>query len=217
MENAINKKNTGLTVLAAVLLLTLIISTGVVMTLLLRPIYYHDIKALHLEEMSGIPEERIRENYDVLIDYNLVWNRGPLQFPDFPMSLGGETHFREVKRIFDTFQILFVVSLAGMTALRIKAKSLRDGRYARLTAYLCCGIVAALGIFALVGWDRLFVVFHKVFFNNDFWIFDAASDPVITILPDTFFLHEAILILAVVLTGGTLALFFGLKAKHKTS
>jgi integral membrane protein (TIGR01906 family) len=131
------------------------------------------------------------------------------------MSAGGETHFREVKRIFDVFQILFPLSLAGMAVLWVKAKSLRDGRYARITGYLCFGIVAALGLFALMGWDRLFVVFHKVFFNNDFWLFDYTTDPVITILPDTFFLHEAILILAVVLSGGALALILGLKAKHR--
>lgn len=209
------RKNPLLTALAAVLLLSLIISTGVVLTLHLRFIYYNDIKALYIEEMSGMPEEKIRENYDVLIDYNLVWNQEPLKFPDFPMSVSGETHFREVKRIFDVFQILFIVSLAAMTFLWIKAKSLRNGRYARITGYCCFGIVAALGLFALIGWDRLFVLFHKVFFNNDFWIFDYTTDPVITILPDTFFLHEAILILAVVLTGGALALIFGIKAKHR--
>ena len=209
------KKKPFLTTLAAVLLLTLIIRAAVVLTLHLRFIYYNDIKALHIEELSGMPEEKIRENYDVLIDYNLLWNRGPLRFPDFPMSAGGETHFREVKRIFDVFQILFPLSLAGMAVLWVKAKSLRDGRYARITGYLCFGIVAALGLFALIGWDRLFVVFHKVFFNNDFWLFDYTTDPVITILPDTFFLHEAILILAVVLSGGALALILGLKAKHR--
>ena len=211
------KKNPVLTAAAAVLLLALIISTAVVLTLHLRFIYYHDIDALHIEEMSGMPEEMIRENYDVLIDYNLVWNRGPLRFPDFPMSVGGETHFREVKRIFDIFQILFVVSAAGMCVLWLRAKSLRDGLYARITGYLCFGITAALGLFALIGWDRLFVLFHHVFFNNDFWIFDAATDPVITILPDTFFLHEAVLILAVVLIGGTAALIAGIKAKHKSN
>nr|MBQ6241820.1 TIGR01906 family membrane protein [Lachnospiraceae bacterium] len=209
------KKKPFLTALAAVLLLTLIISTGVVLTLHLRFIYYNDIKALHIEEMSGMPEEKIRENYDVLIDYNLVWNQEPLRFPDFPMSVSGETHFREVKRIFDVFQILFAVSVAGMAVLWIKAKSLRNGLYARITGYCCFGIVAALGLFALIGWDRLFVVFHKVFFNNDFWLFDYTTDPVITILPDTFFLHEAILILAVVLTGGALALIFGIKVKYR--
>ena len=35
-------------------------------------------------------------------------------------------------------------------------------------------------------------------FRNDFWIFDWRTDPVILILPDTFFLHCAVLIFALV-------------------
>ncbi|MHB8131340.1 MAG: lipoprotein intramolecular transacylase Lit, partial [Mobilitalea sp.] len=35
--------------------------------------------------------------------------------------------------------------------------------------------------------------------KNDYWLFDPSTDPVITILPDTFFLHCALLIILIVL------------------
>lgn len=38
-----------------------------------------------------------------------------------------------------------------------------------------------------VNWEAVFIMFHKIMFRNDYWLFDEALDPVITILPDTFF------------------------------
>ena len=52
-----------------------------------------------------------------------------------------------------------------------------------------------------VNWDWAFVTFHHIAFDNDYWIFDPATDPVYNILPDTFFLHCALLILAGVVLG----------------
>ena len=59
--------------------------------------------------------------------------------------------------------------------------------------------VAAVGLCGLVGWDRFFVGFHSLLFNNDYWLFDPATDPVILILPDTFFMHCAVMIVALIL------------------
>ena len=73
------------TVLALVLTLT-IISVSVVFTLAFRPLYYLDISALDIPEQSGYSEDEIRENYDVLIDYNLSFGKEPLEFPTLAMS-----------------------------------------------------------------------------------------------------------------------------------
>lgn len=45
---------------------------------------------------------------------------------------------------------------------------------------------------------------HKVFFDNDYWLFDPKYDPVITILPDRFFLHCGILIVLISVTQSAL-------------
>ena len=209
------KNNKILPVLAGVLLFLFIVSTGVVTALNARFLYYHDIKALKLSEQSGLSEEVIRQNYDVLIDYNQIWNTSELNFPDFVMSEGGRIHFREVKLIFVLFQLLLILSALTLLALRLKFRQLAEGKYARLCGYICFSIAGLLGILALIGFDKLFVVFHKVFFRNDYWIFDAASDPVISILPEAFFLHEALLILGIVMLGGLAAWILGRRAKKR--
>lgn len=41
----------------------------------------------------------------------------------------------------------------------------------------------------ILDWDALFTAFHKLFFRNDYWLFDPDTDPVINLLPDSYFLH----------------------------
>ena len=97
------KKKVIHTLMALVLTLT-IISVSVVFTLAFRPLYYADINALNIPERTGYSEEMIRENYDVLIDYNLSFGEEELEFPSLPMSESGRIHFEEVKDIFNLFK-----------------------------------------------------------------------------------------------------------------
>ena len=82
-----------------------LLTYSVVLVLNFRPLYYHDVQSLHLSKETGLSEEMICRNYDVLIDYNLFWKgEDTLAFPDFPMSEQGRIHFEEVKRIFVALQ-----------------------------------------------------------------------------------------------------------------
>jgi integral membrane protein (TIGR01906 family) len=49
------------------------------------------------------------------------------------------------------------------------------------------------GFLMAVGFDRFFVTFHEIFFSNDDWLFNPATDPIINVLPETFFMHCFIL------------------------
>ena len=50
--------------------------------------------------------------------------------------------------------------------------------------------------------DSAFTIFHKIFFRNGYWVLSSRTDPIITIMPQEFFYHSAMLI------GGLLILFF---------
>ena len=189
------------------LVLTLaIIGCSVVGTLAYKPLYYHDMKALRIAEYSGYSEMEIRENYDALIDYNMAWEDGELLFPSLPMSETGKIHFEEVKEIFDSFKYLAVTcGLLGVAGIVFMAKK-KEYRYLKMTAIISCGLPVVLGILVGLFWDRVFVIFHELFFNNDYWIFDYRTDPIILLLPDEFFLHCALLIFGGVLSGATVCL-----------
>ena len=187
--------------LLALLLTLTIISVSVVGTLAFRPLYYLDVQALRIPETSGYSEEEIRENYDALIDYNLSFGKEELRLPSLPMSEQGRIHFEEVKEIFNLFKYMalggVILSAAGIWRMHRKKEFL----YLKLTAILAVALPAVLGLFVAVNWDWAFVAFHQIAFDNDYWIFDPSVDPVINILPDTFFMHCALLILAGVVLG----------------
>ena len=184
-------------IIAALLIAALIISASVTLTLFDRGAYYRFQDKYDLPKAAGIGEEELLENYNALIDYNSVFFTGPLAFPTFPMSEAGRIHFGEVKRIFSVFQIILVISaaLAAVCCIVLLRKGLH--RFLALGGIFALVIPAAVFvIMAAVGWDRFFVLFHEAFFNNEFWVFDARTDPVILILPDEFFLDCLVRIVA---------------------
>ncbi|HIR00101.1 MAG TPA: TIGR01906 family membrane protein [Candidatus Scybalocola faecavium] len=192
---------TGIQVILGLILVFFIISFAVVFTLNFRPLYYFDIGHLNISQTSGYPENEIRENYDVLIDYNSIFGPDTLEFPTLAMSDSGRIHFEEVKVIFVAIQIACMITLILGAAGIIWQKKKKDWRFLKYASILTIAIPVILGILISMNWDQAFVTFHHIFFNNDYWIFDAATDPVITILPDTFFFHCAVMILGLVIAG----------------
>ena len=187
-------------------LVLFIISAAVVVTLNFKTLYYFDIDFLNIPAYSGYSRETIIENYDALIRYNSLFGPKTLEFPSLAMSESGRIHFEEVKVVFNFFEITAMVSgiLSALGIVYCSKK--RNINYLLLAGILTVGIPAVLAAFIAMNWDKVFILFHKLVFNNDYWIFDPVTDPVIMILPDTFFLHCAAMILALVVLGSAVCL-----------
>ena len=179
-----------------------IICTSVVLTLNFKPLYYFDIGYLGIPETTGMSKEVIRNNYDALIDYNNITGSEKLEIPDFPMSEGGIIHFEEVKHIFTLVEWIALISLILLIPVLILTYRKRRILWLKYAADITISLPVFIGALIALNWERFFVLFHKIAFNNDFWLFDPATDPVITILPDTFFMHCAILMIACIVIGG---------------
>ncbi|MDY3747463.1 MAG: TIGR01906 family membrane protein [Lachnospiraceae bacterium] len=189
-------------IITSVTLMLFIISFSVTFTLNFRPLYYFDIGYLNIEGLSGLDADEIRENYDALIDYNAITGPDTLTFPTLDMSESGRIHFEEVKRIFITLEyMMLITALMSVILIIISIKKYKDCFFLKLTAILTIVIPVILGLLISLNWSKAFVVFHHIFFNNDYWIFSPETDPVINILPDTFFLHCAAMILILVIIG----------------
>lgn len=198
------KSQTAIQIVLALVLVFFIISFGVVFTLNFRPLYYFDIGHLNISETSGYPADEIRENYDALIDYNLFFGPDTLSFPTLAMSESGRIHFEEVRQIFVAVQILCIITLILAAAGILWQHTKKDVRYLKYASILAIAIPVVLGGLIALNWDQFFVTFHHIFFNNNYWIFSPDTDPVIKILPDTFFLHCAVMILGLVILGSLL-------------
>lgn len=193
----------------ALCLMLLIISFAVIVSLNFRQLYYWDIKGLDIPAMSGYSEEVIRENYDVLIDYNSMFNHSELKFPTLAMSEPGRIHFEEVKDIFVGIQRMFLVTLVLGVGIVLYKKKQKSYEYLKLAGIMTVVIPTILGILIAINWEWCFVTFHHIAFDNDYWIFDPAFDPIIMILPDQFFMHCAIMILAITITGAVISYILG--------
>ena len=196
-----DKKYSAVDYILALLCTLTVVCLAVSITVWFRPLYYADIEFLDIPEKSGYSEEVCHNNYDVLIDYNVIGGTSELEFPDMEMSEHGRIHFEEVKRIFIFMQIEALAGTAVLAAVYFRRK--RRG-WMHLTGFVSLAVAAAVLLAVVVDWEWAFETMHGLLFDNDYWIFNPQTDPVIKILPDGFFMHCGIMIigLTAVLTAG---------------
>lgn len=121
-------------------------------------------------------------------------------------------HMRDVKRLVWGVYILGAIAavyLLGVTAVGLMWKGGRFGpllsRWVLWGGAATIGLIAVVGLTALVAFDQLFLAFHKVSFANDFWRLDASRDYLVIMFPDGFW-FDATLFVAFVAIGGALLL-----------
>ena len=68
-------------------------------------------------------------------------------------------------------------------------------------------LVCVLGLVISTDFTKYFVIFHHIFFNNDLWLLDPATDLLINIVPEPFFVDTASYIALVF--GISVAVIFG--------
>ena len=164
---------------------------------------------MNLAQMYGYEEEEIIANYQELIDYNLSPVKDTLEFPTFPMSEEARIHFEEVKKIFQGFIAAGLLSgLIFIPSLIWKWKR-KDLSFLTLSGVLTIGFPLILGGFIGLNWERTFILFHELVFQNDYWLFDPVTDPIIDCLPDEFFFHCAVMILILIVIGAVLMIITG--------
>ena len=199
-----NKKD----IFLATMLMLFIISLAIVFTVFFKQLYYLDINYLGIDLTSGMSVETIKKNYDVLIAYQSIFYRGTLNLPDFVMSTNGRIHFEEAKTIFEAIQVIMVVSGLISLPLVIRRFKEKEYRFLKLTGLITIIVPAMLGFVVALDFESAFITFHQIVFRNNYWVFDYRSDPVINILPETFFMHCFIMIVIIVITLAGLCLFY---------
>lgn len=187
-----------------------ILTAAIALTINFTPLYSFDITYLDIEGLTGLSKEVIMENYQILMRYlNVPWV-GELNMPDFPSSASGLFHFYEVKRLFMfNYGVMIITGIISFFFLRNRKRSGELWQILNITR-LMVFIPIFILFFIALNFNQLFVTFHQIFFNNDAWIFDWRTDPIILALPQEFFMHCFILVF-VLLEAGLWALYFWTK------
>lgn len=194
-----------------------LISLSVKFTLNFKQLYYFDIDYLKISQESGFEKTAIIKDYNTLIDYLDPYNKSELKFNTFAMSREGKIHFEEVKAIFIKFNYLFWTCLVLGLASGFYLFKKRQFGFFKITAYLLLILPITLALPFAVNFDKSFTIFHKLFFKNDYWLFDPVKDPIITVLPQEFFFHCAVLILVMLLILSIMLLICYKKTKNQFS
>lgn len=176
---------------------------SVLFTLNLNIIYKYCVDKFNLNYISNLSKDKIILDYKNLINYLQNPFKNKLVFDNFIMSKNGEIHFFEVKRIFlSIYLILIIIFLVALIYIIITKKNNKKiNIYLNLNygANTLITFIAIIAFSMYLDFSKAFVVFHKIFFKNDYWIFDESLDPIIKVLPEEVFMIYAKVIVFIIL------------------
>ena len=116
------------------------------------------------------------------------------------MSETGIIHFADVKNIFISLYIIvllfiFVLGIYLVMKHHDKDKCILSifNKGANLV-FIVFSILIGLITF---NFSNTFTMFHKIFFRNDYWLFDYRTDPVILALPEELFMILSVIIIII--------------------
>ncbi|GAX46451.1 TIGR01906 family membrane protein [Pseudolactococcus reticulitermitis] len=169
-------------------LLTMIWSIAVSASLTILaaiPLFHSLITIFKLPELTYLSPKTISYNFNRLMSYLLNPMVKNLDMPDFKSSQAGLKHFADVK-------LLFLLALLVTVVLLVPAINfIKKKRYSQFYQgiKICLLIPILLAVVALFGgFESIFISFHQIFFRDSTWLFDPATDPIINILPETYFM-----------------------------
>ncbi len=164
---------------------------------------------------SGITTEDLRQ---VALDLRSYFNSGEEPLSVSTRVFGMERdlfndkeihHMADVKRLLWGVYVVFGVSafcLAGLAAVGLarhrRAFLPRLAFRAATGGGLTIALLVLFGLVVLVGFDALFLLFHRVSFANDFWRLDPRTDYLVLLFPQGFWIDATIWVALRSIAGG---------------
>jgi len=190
-----------------------------------RGFYLDEFNKYNVGQVTGLPPDELNRVAQSFIDY-FQGDPGRL---DVIVQTSRGTDFlfneREIAHMVDV-QTLMRIFLRGWTISAVAlvvcivlivivdpptgARELM--RAVAVGGALLVVAVGALGLAAVIDFDRLFVQFHLLSFSNDLWLLDPRTDRLIQLFPEGFFYDSAIRMAVQIVGTGLLALVGGLIA-----
>ncbi len=173
------------------------------------------IEALGIESISGLSRDEILANYRSVMQYLSPFYGGEFSLATLDFSESGAFHFYECKRIFNAIYALGAIAAAvwAVAIVKLKKGSLPYGALG-VSGAVTLLLPVVLGGAVAINFDAAFVLFHRIFFNNNMWLFDYRTDPVITILPEGFFLACALVIVVFLVVAAAIQIITYFKMKR---
>ena len=161
--------------------------------------YKEEYEKYNVTDSLDMTIEDVMEVTEYMMDYLI----GREEVLSIEINVDGETqdffneqdrlHMADVKNLFlgglrlrTGCLLAAVVLLVILGAGKADLKKFLPGCYFRAFGVFL-GVAVFLAIAFAVDFTRCFTIFHEIFFFNDLWIFDPATDYMIRMLPEGFF------------------------------
>lgn len=183
---------------------------GLSVTLTMAATFTYPAFSAGLVNSHDLTDAQMQQNYSAIVKYSMFPWVHELSFDSLPMSAAGAQHFAEAKAI---FQIFILGGLLALLIALVLGAVLRHSY--KTSSFLTAGGIIALvvpivlSIPVLFDFDRTFITFHRMAFNNDLWMFDPQTDPIINYLPESLFMKNAILIALLMIILAVIAIILG--------
>lgn len=208
------KKLLALPIAIFVLLFAIALALGIIHTT--NFIYEIDVHIFGMVDETGYSAHEAEDNVEAALSYLSPFNNGDFELINMEFSEEGASHFADCKVIFNYIYLFGSISLIALILIYCFLKP------DKLTVRIASVLTVLLPLFVLgamaIDFDKAFVIFHELLFSNSDWIFDPATDPIITVLPAEFFMHCGIFIVSAVIIAAFIVWFSGkrpLKTKQK--
>lgn len=150
---------------------------------------------------TGYTTEELATATDAILS-DLVF--GP---PDFGVEVNGEEvlaerergHMRDVRAVFTGLWLLAGASIVLLLVAGLRMQGAFVWRAVRLGALTLAGAVVVIGVVALVAFDALFDLFHRIFFPGGSYIFDPATERLVQLFPFAFWQETALVVGVVII------------------
>lgn len=182
-------------------------------------LYRYSAEKYDVSQTTGLADETLENIYAELINYfnsdadsiNITVVKDNESFELFNQR--EIIHLRDIKGLIQldygvglgTF--VYVLAYAGVCLFWKKRRYWRDLAWGLVGGgSITLGLMLALGLGVLFGFEELFWQFHVISFANQFWLLDPTKDYLKMLFPDGFFYDAAVL--CVVMTAA-LAIILG--------
>ena len=121
-------------------------------------------------------------------------------------------HMKDVQGLFlggiQIRRVAFVIFAAAVLLILFQKGNLREilPQMYGWAVGLFLGVAAVFGGLVAIDFYKYFVLFHEIFFNNDLWLLDPATDLLIRMLPEGFF-FDMVIRIGVIFIGSLLILW----------
>lgn len=109
-----------------------------------------------------------------------------------------KAHMEDVKNLFvgglwvrRIAILLFVVAVISLIITKADWKRLLPKSFL-IGLGIFAGVTAGVGLLVMSDFNKYFLMFHEMFFDNDLWLLDPRTDLLIRMLPEGFFLDMVI-------------------------